>query len=160
MSFWDAVNFGVSIVGLGLSGVAAYQATSARNAVREVLEKNNRQEDRDRLAVLIAENSKARTMVSQWMPGVATKGQGRRRQDDLAYLYSILDKFRTASPIKPIPSLQVEINKCADQLDVAIGKIAAEPPDDTGWTDARNALQALHPNLEAAEREMKVKQLQ
>lgn len=160
MTLWDVVNFGVSFGGLCLSGIAAYQANSARDAVRKVLEKNNGQEDRDRIAALITESSKARTLVSQWMPGVATKGQGRRRQDDLVDLYATLDKFRTASPIKPIPSLQEAIGKCTDQLDSAIKKIAAEPPDDTGWTEARNALQALHPNLEAAEREMKLKQLQ
>jgi hypothetical protein len=159
MTLWDTANFGVSVLGLCFSGIAAYQANSARDAVSKVLDQGNLQEDLNRIRALINETSEARRMVSMWMPGIAPMGQGRTRQNDVKDLYALIDQLRTAYPIEPNHALQDAIMNCATRLDIYIKKLVSVPPDETGWADVRNELQALHPDLEAAERKMKLKQL-
>jgi len=156
----DVISLLLTIIGLGISGVAYWKADNAKKAVQKALERRNSDEDLQRLRNLISVMEAAKEAVAPWVAGMPhDRKTGRDQQDDLAKLSETIDLLRTKAPLDIKDAEQKRIKKSATVLDKEFKAITNPTDNQDHWKAALSEIQLMIPRLEQLERSIRDAQI-
>lgn len=146
---WNILN----VVSVGLSIYAVCTAINAKAAAKKaaeaVVEKQNLQEDRERVRILLATIAAAKDAAMRRQRGAPKDlSVGQDPEHDLHTLRIAHDQLMTDVPHNLLDS----IARGASEIQTAIQAIEKGSPVRDGWKDALSALQILISTLQHEER--------
>lgn len=157
--WWAVSSYVMTVVGLGLSIWALFQADGAKKAVQKVLEKGSEQDSRDDARDLLAKLNNAKSAAMAWRGGAKPiLATGRSLPDDMLALATAQDACATAN-LPGDRDLTTALQRASVQLIEAIDIINREGDRD-GWADAQVALQGVVPRVDGYQRKLGTKALQ
>ncbi|WP_417582899.1 hypothetical protein [Pelagibacterium sp.] len=155
----EIAGFIISIIGVGISAWALWQADYAKKAVDRVILKGDEQRDRDKARELSKILGQAKSAaLGRRRTASRPASAGRDMQSDLHMLEQAQDALATTKLVNDA-SISSDLDVAAMELKAALVAIHQNGKRD-GWEDAFGALQVVIPKVELFERDLARKALQ
>ena len=146
----------LSAIGIAISLWAICRATSAYNLANTVIGRKNEQEDNKRLQELINILNSAKEAAKRNEKSASVyRKSGRAITDDLEFMREAPDALRTKVPISWDIGKRDIYGIVANEIDTALEAISDPNSTRDGWKDALSTLQAIIPQLEQEERDLR-----
>lgn len=148
--FIDVISFLASLLSVGISILAMAKARSAKEAVKEVIQKNADQKSRDDVRDLLKTLKRAReaALAHKGSPSRAATA-GRKADQDVYTLRLAQDALATTAISN---GLEQRVRNAACELDQALNEIDKKSPN--GWGNALHAIHSVTSHVENYKNEL------